>query len=664
MKRGKDDEKIMEPLFPRLHVKDADKGGPRAPPRNKMALYEQLSIPSQRFNHQGMLPPGPSNQARGMERNRYFHHQVSSSTFMWPVGKFVSQNPCVANMRSLARHDQTEMAGEEDDFMVPVFLNSGRANSHGMDGEKLSPVVAASCPRSVEIQEANLEDLEDGSLSAGSRQDGRDPGKENPRQGTAKKPLDVVAREETNVSKSVSKCDRGNNALSRQESGNRLDQDDGEKGTDISQLRGESRSGKGHSSPDEVDNDHDRCVRSRACMSSQPRNGEASDGISETSMVDSISSEDISPDDMVGIIGQKRFWKARKAISNQQRVFAVQVFELHRLVKVQRLMAASPHLLLDDGTYLGKSSPKNSLVKKRFPGEYNLQPPLSCIATKCRDNFEKDNRQEMECSAENAVGKTTSVSSCKNHKDDSDPPAAAIAATETEMTTTGCNGGLWCFPPQPHQWLVPVMSPSEGLVYKPYSSPGIVGSGCGGYYSRFMPAPMAVSNFIGGGPVCGIPGFPAPQPYHPGIGFSGYFPPYSGPTVNPNFSGHLEDVQQQSSCNFPTAAAQPQPQSSCNFPNAATPPQPRPLVTKPRPWNRESSRVMQGRSGSGPGSGMSRSALPLVRAAENSRGNERLLAATRVIKVVPHNPKAASESAARIFRSIQEERKQQEESSV
>lgn len=58
MKRGKDEEKIMGPMFPRLHVNDTDKGGPRAPPRNKMALYEQLSIPSQRFSS-GALPLNP-----------------------------------------------------------------------------------------------------------------------------------------------------------------------------------------------------------------------------------------------------------------------------------------------------------------------------------------------------------------------------------------------------------------------------------------------------------------------------------------------------------------------------------------------------------------------------------------------------------------------------
>ena len=45
------------PLFPRLHVSDAGKGGgPRAPPRNKMALYEQLTVPSNRFSSPAPAP--------------------------------------------------------------------------------------------------------------------------------------------------------------------------------------------------------------------------------------------------------------------------------------------------------------------------------------------------------------------------------------------------------------------------------------------------------------------------------------------------------------------------------------------------------------------------------------------------------------------------------
>ncbi|QCE02291.1 protein EARLY FLOWERING 3 [Vigna unguiculata] len=55
MRGGIEESKEISPMFPRLHVKDAEKGGPKAPPRNKMALYEQFSIPSQSF-----APASPS----------------------------------------------------------------------------------------------------------------------------------------------------------------------------------------------------------------------------------------------------------------------------------------------------------------------------------------------------------------------------------------------------------------------------------------------------------------------------------------------------------------------------------------------------------------------------------------------------------------------------
>lgn len=47
MKTDKEEERHMDPLFPRLHINDADKGGPRAPPKNKMALCEQSSRSTQ-----------------------------------------------------------------------------------------------------------------------------------------------------------------------------------------------------------------------------------------------------------------------------------------------------------------------------------------------------------------------------------------------------------------------------------------------------------------------------------------------------------------------------------------------------------------------------------------------------------------------------------------
>ena len=94
MKRGKDDEKAMGPMFPRLHVNDTEKGGPRAPPRNKMALYEQFSIPSQRFNP-GLLPLNPNTSTNTPPP------AASSSQVLivipsriWFIYLFLSSQPC------------------------------------------------------------------------------------------------------------------------------------------------------------------------------------------------------------------------------------------------------------------------------------------------------------------------------------------------------------------------------------------------------------------------------------------------------------------------------------------------------------------------------------------------------------------------------------------
>lgn len=67
MRGGKDEEKMISPMFPRLHVNDTEKGGPRAPPRNKMALYEQLSIPSQKpTSGSASMSPTPQNNGSSL----------------------------------------------------------------------------------------------------------------------------------------------------------------------------------------------------------------------------------------------------------------------------------------------------------------------------------------------------------------------------------------------------------------------------------------------------------------------------------------------------------------------------------------------------------------------------------------------------------------------
>ncbi|VVB10607.1 unnamed protein product [Arabis nemorensis] len=657
MKRGKDcDEKILEPMFPRLHVNDSDnRGGPRAPPRNKMALYEQLSIPSQRFNTRIIVPPEHSTQACGGETLLYVQQQVTSSARVHSAENFVTQGPYIENVRSLARSDQRKMVGEEDDFSVPVLVNSrrvqsyGTTNKNGLEKEKHTSSVAPSS------------------------------------QGAFLNSLYVSAREEMNVDKSKSDyygenpCD----ASLRQDSRSRFDGDGEAFGKDTDngveyQFPRESNSGGANGSPDEIDNGGEY-GRSGERNSQQQRIEEACDDVSENSMVDSILSEDVSPDDIVGIIGQKRFWRARKAINKEGHFLLtfivedvhrdsswlstvsflhmlvgtcsclglvsllflsvvlgisllvtrglepVQLFELHRLIKVQRLIAASPDLLLDDVTYLEKASAKSSPQKKLLQSEFIVKP-LPRVA-KHRDDSEKtNNHHKMECSAENVFGRT--------HVSLVNPPASPAASNTSYRTPTGVNGGGgWCFPPQPtpgnHQWLIPVMSPSEGLIYKPYPGPGHTGSACGGYYGHY--------NFPGG-PTCSLPN----QAFHPGAGFPPYFPPYGMPnsswqqppteqTVNQfshpgnRHNAAMNTQQQQSSCNFPT--------NSNTANRAAKAPQPHPAPIRSQPRTRGSEPQLVAKTTS---------------------------VATRVIKVVPHNARLASENAARIFQSIQEERRHYE----
>ena len=79
--------------------------------------------------------------------------------------------------------------------------------------------------------------------------------------------------------------------------------------------RNESRSGEGGGRPKKPENDGERNGDFHmTCVSLQLKRVDKGDDVFETSMVESISGVDIAPDDVVGIIGQKHFWKARKAI--------------------------------------------------------------------------------------------------------------------------------------------------------------------------------------------------------------------------------------------------------------------------------------------------------------------------------------------------------------
>ncbi|CAN0878105.1 Protein EARLY FLOWERING 3 [Linum grandiflorum] len=268
------------------------------------------------------------------------------------------------------------------------------------------------------------------------------------------------------------------------------------------------------------------------------------------------SSVIITPDHVVNVMGEKQFWLARRAIMNQQRMFAAQVFELHRLVRVQRLMAHAPDLLLDDkpptagGLIEGEgSSPRAG------PPDHNGPPPGTCLL----------------------------------------------------------QAG--------NQWLVPVMSPSEGLVYKPYSR---TLSSSGG----FMASPFYTE--------CGAAMNP---PYGMVMPRAANSPPHDHRSSR-FLARSKEDVS------IPCRSS-----SSSNMSSTKSG-----LV------------MMQVQSGGSNNNNYNNAVLSLfpleptknnVETCDASKTDHRMMdrEEQRVIKVIPRNPRLATESAAKIFDLIQEERK-------
>ncbi|MCL7033866.1 hypothetical protein MKW94_030445 [Papaver nudicaule] len=757
MRSGKDEEKSAGgPLFPRLHVNDTEKGGPRAPPRNKMALYEQLSIPSQRFNSGSgsTLPLPPSNtvssasasmsQGGGHERTVFSPYYIPPPTPHHFAEEIHSRSSDCVNPKTMTRdleQKSTEnanyrkpnaecssfrtryfpnsktsypnRAGDEDDFMVPTFaqpeINSGTTkHQQNVEQELRIPfstvnstgrVVSGTCVSSSQLHNAGDKHLKrPNTTDLRSRQNSRNQDEENPAESITSRDFTEKSTSHASAGERISHP-RNYVHASESRHQNSLGDDSG-RAEDVNRQLHQGRFDGG------VEEVNGSRIRSQTCSRaslgnnhknsnkrsedkmysiSQGRDADRNDDVSETSILDSVSSLDISPDDVVGVIGQKHFWKARKAIANQQRVFSVQVFELHRLIKVQKLFAGSPHLLLEENSYLVKPPFKDSSVKKLHP-KYVVKS-IPEIA-KQKENSSKPNRS-TECSADNAV-EIPILPSVNNGTDRrnvnqqhpvyspySENPPPTPPPPPPPASNNNNNQG-WCFPPPGNQWLVPIMSPSEGLVYKPFSGP------C-------PPAAGFMTPFYGGcGPMSLPPNsgdylnsayrYPAPHPQQMGHHSAApvpptYFPPYGMPVMNSVMSASaVEQVgpltEQLSTGEF---NANMQSRNSCNMSKNQKSEAISRRVSK---FQTSKDTEFQGSTGSSPAERAHRTvatgnvsekldALPLFPTAPTAQNvdvvpqfNNSDKQSSRVIKVVPHNSRSANESAARIFRSIQEERQQ------
>ncbi|CAH9072054.1 unnamed protein product [Cuscuta epithymum] len=670
MKRGKDDDKISGPMFPRLNVNNPDKGGPRAPPRNKMALYEQLSIPSQRFN-KGVSSPGPKNASNtilppsvsqycGHERNMFPPWHLPPSTHSAEKLHVHS-----ADSKTHPAQPESRKKTDEDDFRVPVFFNSNASQGiRKFHNKSEGGMVSTSSPT------FRMHPDKEAKFTSG----------ENLReQKTSKQQLPERGEKVVNISLNSPSSNKKKHCfkhyepsdgpantffLSRKSGINLIPKKVGDckvvttnDGANINGPIQDAEDGDSSNPINGFQTEEQIINLVNDTESPEYRTG----GLLQTGIVDRgnstscMSAIEISPDDVVGMIGQSHFWNARKSIMNQQRVFAAQVFELHRLIKVQKLLAGSPTHVLDDASaFLGK--PLNSSSLERLPSK--------CITKATQNVSNHISNSELlhlrkECSTEDTMGRSSSSSVQNVTQTPIDNPIPG----RTPLAVAGNDpivGPLFYRHPSGDQWLIPVMTPSEGLVYKPYPGPGLTTADCG------PPGPTpAMGNFLA--PAYGVP---ASQYHSQGMSVPfaspaghGYFPPYAVPLTNPDVS--TSGVEQMnpfpamgSSVHVSGAAGNFKPQSSCNTPSqkggAVSDNELRASCAS------SASERAQGVTVSGPTQGNISlppfSTSPAVNMDASQPPNT--AHPPRVIRVVPHNARSASESAARIFQSIQKERKQ------
>ncbi|KAG7632061.1 hypothetical protein ISN44_As03g022210 [Arabidopsis suecica] len=310
---------------------------------------------------------------------------------------------------------------------------------------------------------------------------------------------------------------------------------------------------------------------------------------SNCSAIESLSGISASSYDIARVIGEKRFWKMRTYMINQQKIFAGQVFELHRLIMVQKMVAKSPNLFLES---------KLNGVKH---GTMRSSHQLAMAASKVRKPNTENHKPVPEEYPEHMK------------------PKLPLPSISKELVTP-----IWpqqLLPPPGNQWLVPVITDSDGLVYKPF--PG--------------PCPPSSSAFMV--PVYGQDSLETPFRFPVSSPFShSYFPPPNARTTvdqtNPfgqfqrwsNTSSHMTQA-----IPFSLKKSQESNNSDIHGSTASSPPEKHKLEVLPL--------------------------FPTEPTHQTDEYKQKQQPMLRAIKAVPHNSTSASESAARIFRFIQEERR-------
>ncbi|XP_051119768.1 ELF3-like protein 2 isoform X2 [Andrographis paniculata] len=690
--KGRKDEgnKPMDPMFPRLHISDADKGGPRAPPRNKMALCEQYNVVSQSsksFGSSGSPPLLPflpssggstflsrSSSNEGGDKGQALPTSGSMPTFCHLPERYYSQcqegaipstilsksEPWLSltesyNLRApdestskdkcndppRCSESPAPIPGDKNSFKSPFFFSSGRNLNYGK--LHLNPgSTSCSSVSSGENHNVFLKLPRIASRDCAAEESGR---LSQDSESCSERPCRISLFGAKNFSDtSLAQNKSAELGIRKLRSDQLLKTSLGDEQTmlqnpckpmlhDLRVLQkdralGDAKSGihetssrkrsalamNDSSCKTKIDSSKD-FFKGAMPMESSEKKQDFSDSTEASG-----SDLDISPDEVAAILGQRLFWRARKTIVHQQRVFSLQIFELHRLVQVQRRIARSPEMSHESNFDPKKQSMQFSRIDK-LP----FMTPLDPLPSKSKvDVTESDT--DKDCKAEDPTGDAEKGHFGQEISLKSLIPMLPSMPTDAKLSPlpvpasvpTDAKLAPWCFPPSSgNPWLVPVRPPYSGTCFPNAGLMAPVHGNC---------APMNLSAV--GGVAYGVP----PN--------QNYLHPYSMPAMDPNSLNLDREAINNTNSGFQLAGSDKNLSSNVG----------------------ETPCKVSSDLGS-KNEGETLPLFPTMPSCEMLNDESEAQATNneskvQVIKVVPHSSsQLAAESAARIFQSLIEERK-------
>lgn len=330
---------------------------------------------------------------------------------------------------------------------------------------------------------------------------------------------------------------------------------------------------------------------------------------------------------------------------------------IFKLKQVQKLIAGSPDLLLEDNLQLNKPSQKLSAPKK-LQSDYFIEQPSSNPKL---NNTKSEKPTNVECAESTSLGKIPLH--CVNNNMSKGLTTYGHHSGNRQLalpsTTNTKPSSCYIYPAPGNQWLVPFMSPSEGLIYKPFVGPCPPNAGfMGPVYGACNPVTLTPSGNKDISDVAHVPYiFPScGSVMHPSSISAFASDQINPPTKMMQSNGTENNHQSAGDVNSPLLH-----QGSSNMSSQMSQVMSRHVTNDNHP---SEDKELQTSTGSSQSKRMKGDALPLFPTAPTFWASTDHQKAKNVedhqppiIKAIPHNPKSTTESVEKIFRSIQEERK-------